>query len=61
MIKPNDSISIDKVSNGFVIKTEVRQHEMASLNDTSVCNTLPQLKRFLDNHFNNKTTFKTSP
>lgn len=56
MIKPNDSITIEKVSNGFVIRTEVRQHEMASLNEMAVCNTVPQLNKFIREHFAEKTS-----
>jgi hypothetical protein len=56
MIKSNDSITIEKVSNGFIIRTEVRQHEMASLNEIAVCNTTSQLNKFIREHFTEKTS-----
>jgi hypothetical protein len=55
MIKKNESITIEKVGNGFMIRPELRQPGvMSSLDDMTVFNTLPQLTKFIKAHFAEK-------
>lgn len=56
MIKKSESIIIEKVGNGFIIRPEVYQRgEMMPLENITVFNTIPQLTDFIKAHFAKKT------
>ena len=55
MAKKNESIIIEKVGNGFIIRPEVYQRgEMMPLENITVFNTIPQLTEFVKAHFADK-------